>query len=175
MCALKIAPLDKVGWLACESKELRDWVIDVGRWRAYAAGQLIYNAGDPSDGIYGLGAGILESDVSPYRGGAGISPSCRSRVLDRRYGGACGPPPDCRPLGGGEMPAVASAQPRDPNLAVCPSGALAGLLSIERDQHRSSQSSIAGSKHCFLRCRVFGISGRVRKIVGIGHAATGAE
>ena len=56
----KIAPLDHVGWLAQEAKELREWVAEVGRWRVFETGQLIYSSGDASDGVYGLGSGSLE-------------------------------------------------------------------------------------------------------------------
>ena len=55
-----IAPLDTVGWLAEQPPEFRDWVRRHGRWRRYAAGQFIYHAGDPSDGLYGLAEGGLE-------------------------------------------------------------------------------------------------------------------
>lgn len=60
MLATKISPLDQTGWLEHEDEALRNWVSDVGRWRIYDAGQLIYNAGDQSDGLYGLGSGVLE-------------------------------------------------------------------------------------------------------------------
>ena len=58
--ASKIAPLDQVGWLAREAKELREWAAEVGRWRVFEPGQLIYGSGDVSDGVYGLGSGSLE-------------------------------------------------------------------------------------------------------------------
>jgi len=58
--ASKIAPLDEVGWLTQEAKELREWVAEVGRWRVFEPGQLIYSYGDFSDGVYGLGSGSLE-------------------------------------------------------------------------------------------------------------------
>lgn len=60
MRTLKIAPLDQVGWLTGESEEFRAWVAEVGRWRVYDTGQTIYSAGDPSDGVYGLGSGVLD-------------------------------------------------------------------------------------------------------------------
>lgn len=56
----KIAPLDQVGWLVQEAKELREWVAEVGHWRVFETGQLIYSSGDFSDGVYGLGSGSLE-------------------------------------------------------------------------------------------------------------------
>ena len=53
-------PLDKVGWLSGEPREVRDWVAASGTWRRYAAGTIIYLAGDPSGGLYGLANGTLE-------------------------------------------------------------------------------------------------------------------
>jgi CRP-like cAMP-binding protein len=55
-----IAPLDKVGWLAEQPREFQDWAQRHGRWRTFSAGQFIYHAGDPSDGLYGLAEGGLE-------------------------------------------------------------------------------------------------------------------
>jgi CRP-like cAMP-binding protein len=60
MLASKIAPLDRVGWLAKEAEELRGWVAEAGHWRVFETGQLIYSSGEPSDGVYGLGSGSLE-------------------------------------------------------------------------------------------------------------------
>lgn len=57
---LDIAPLDKVGWLAGQPPEFRDWAARCGRWREYAAGQFVYHAGDPADGLYGLASGGIE-------------------------------------------------------------------------------------------------------------------
>jgi CRP-like cAMP-binding protein len=57
---LDIAPLDGVGWLAQQPSEFRNWAACCGRWREYAAGQFVYHAGDPADGLYGLAAGGLE-------------------------------------------------------------------------------------------------------------------
>jgi CRP-like cAMP-binding protein len=57
---LDISPLDRVGWLAEQPPEFRDWAARCGRWREYAAGQFVYHAGDPADGLYGLAAGGLE-------------------------------------------------------------------------------------------------------------------
>jgi CRP-like cAMP-binding protein len=58
--ALDLAPLDRVGWLAEQPPEFREWAARCGRWRQYAAGQFIYHAGDAADGLYGLAAGGLE-------------------------------------------------------------------------------------------------------------------
>jgi CRP/FNR family cyclic AMP-dependent transcriptional regulator len=55
-----IAPLDRLGWLARQPQSLRDWVASVGVWRDYAAGQVVYMAHDPADGLYGLARGALD-------------------------------------------------------------------------------------------------------------------
>jgi CRP-like cAMP-binding protein len=56
----RIAPLDQVGWLAVEPEAFKDWIAEVGRWCSFLTGQVIYHAGDPSDGLYGLASGGLE-------------------------------------------------------------------------------------------------------------------
>jgi CRP/FNR family cyclic AMP-dependent transcriptional regulator len=55
-----LAPLEGVGWLAQQSPAFRDWVAAAGRWRRYQKGQVLYDAGDSSDGLYGLAAGALD-------------------------------------------------------------------------------------------------------------------
>jgi CRP-like cAMP-binding protein len=60
MKANSIAPLDERGWLATQPAELRAWIADHGRWRHYAAGQVLYDAEDEPDAVYGLGGGALE-------------------------------------------------------------------------------------------------------------------
>lgn len=57
---LDLAPLDRVGWLAEQPQEFVDWAARCSRWRDYAAGQFVYHAGDPADGLYGLAAGGIE-------------------------------------------------------------------------------------------------------------------
>lgn len=77
---LDLAPLDRVGWLAGQPEEFRDWVARCGRWREYAAGQFVYHAGDPADGLYGLAAGgievsfplLAEEPVTLYRAEVGF-------------------------------------------------------------------------------------------------------
>nr|WP_246317598.1 cyclic nucleotide-binding domain-containing protein [Hyphomicrobium methylovorum] len=57
-----------------------NWASEIGRWRRYGAGQFVYQAGDPSDGIYGLADGSLEitfplvaeEPVSVYRAEVGF-------------------------------------------------------------------------------------------------------
>lgn len=58
--ATKIAPLDKLGWLSEQPQDFVDWVARSGSWRTFSAGQFLYHAGEPSDGLYGLGSGALE-------------------------------------------------------------------------------------------------------------------
>ena len=60
-------PLDRVGWLAAQPPEFVAWVAENGRWRIFAAGEVIYLAGDEPDGMYGLGSGALEVNF-PLRG-----------------------------------------------------------------------------------------------------------
>lgn len=55
-----LSPLDKVGWLSEQSADFQQWVAANAKWRNYKAGQLIYLAGDPSDGLYGLASGAIE-------------------------------------------------------------------------------------------------------------------
>lgn len=49
-----------MGWLAEQPQAFQDWAAEVGRWRRFSTGQFIYQAGDPSDGLYGLASGSLE-------------------------------------------------------------------------------------------------------------------
>ncbi len=60
-----LAPLDRVGWLARQDSDLLDWFADHGRWRTYAAGEMIYLHGDAADGIYGLAHGGIELQFAP--------------------------------------------------------------------------------------------------------------
>ena len=60
-------PLDRVGWLARQPVEFREWATEAGRWRQFAAGEIIYLPGDGPDGMYGLGSGALEI-VFPLQG-----------------------------------------------------------------------------------------------------------
>lgn len=53
-------PLDRIGWLAGQSDEFRLWAAESGRWRQFAAGEVIYLPGDDPDGMYGLAAGAFE-------------------------------------------------------------------------------------------------------------------
>ncbi len=57
---MPIAPLDKMGWLPGQDAEFRAWIAENGRWRSYAAGEPVYDAGDVGDALYGLGAGSLD-------------------------------------------------------------------------------------------------------------------
>ena len=55
-----ITPLDRLGWLADQPPALRSWVASVATWRDYRAGQVIYMARDPADGLHGLARGALD-------------------------------------------------------------------------------------------------------------------
>jgi CRP-like cAMP-binding protein len=55
-----LAPLDAAGWLAQQPSAFRDWAAAAGRWRHYYKGQVLYDAGDSSDGLYGLADGALD-------------------------------------------------------------------------------------------------------------------
>lgn len=57
---IDIAPLDRTGWLASQTDDFRRWVASAAAWRTYAPGQFIYQAGDASNGLYGLAEGGLE-------------------------------------------------------------------------------------------------------------------
>lgn len=57
---LDLAPLDGVGWLAEQPEDFRAAVATTARWRRYDAGRFVYQAGDASDGLYGLAEGGLE-------------------------------------------------------------------------------------------------------------------
>lgn len=55
-----IGPLDDIGWLADQPDDFRQWATSAGRLRAFEAGQYLFHAGDPPDGIYGLRSGSVE-------------------------------------------------------------------------------------------------------------------
>lgn len=55
-----LVPLDRVGWLAEQEDDFRAFVLREARWRQYDAGQFVYHAGDPPDGLYGLASGALD-------------------------------------------------------------------------------------------------------------------
>ena len=56
----KLHPLDQIGWLATQPPPFREWAARSGRWRVFAKGASLYEVGDESEAIYGLGAGALE-------------------------------------------------------------------------------------------------------------------
>lgn len=60
-----LAPLDRTGWLSRQTPELRAWFAAHGRWRTYAAGELLYLHGDPPDAIYGVAQGTVELQFAP--------------------------------------------------------------------------------------------------------------
>lgn len=63
-------PLDRIGWLAGQSGAFRRWVAASGRWRQFAAGEVIYLPGDDPDGMYGLAEGALEVSFALEKGEA---------------------------------------------------------------------------------------------------------
>jgi CRP/FNR family transcriptional regulator, cyclic AMP receptor protein len=77
---IDLVPLDRVGWLADQPADFRAWVAVAGRWSIREPGQLLYEAGDEADGLYGLADGSLditfplvaEEPVSLYRAEVGF-------------------------------------------------------------------------------------------------------
>jgi CRP/FNR family transcriptional regulator, cyclic AMP receptor protein len=75
-----LAPLDAVGWLAQQPPTFRHWAAGAGRWQRYQDGQVLYDAGDPSNGLYGLAEGaiditfplVAEEPVTLHRGEIGF-------------------------------------------------------------------------------------------------------
>ena len=59
-----LAPLDRCGWLAEQPAPLQAWFAGHGRWRTFAAGEDLYDAGDAADGVFGLAAGALDVTLS---------------------------------------------------------------------------------------------------------------
>lgn len=57
---IDIAPLDTLGWLADQPRDLKAWVASVATWREFRAGQVVYMAHDPADGLHGLAFGALD-------------------------------------------------------------------------------------------------------------------
>jgi CRP/FNR family cyclic AMP-dependent transcriptional regulator len=55
-----LEPLDTYGWLSGQPADFRHWANSVGRWKRYRPGQIVYSAGDKSDGAYGLAEGGLQ-------------------------------------------------------------------------------------------------------------------
>lgn len=60
-----LAPLNKIGWLAKQSEELKLWFAANGRWRSFSPGQVLYLEGDAADGMYGLGSGAIDIEFTP--------------------------------------------------------------------------------------------------------------
>jgi CRP-like cAMP-binding protein len=52
--------LSSHGWLALQTDEVRSTFFSIARIRSYAAGQTIYAAGEPANGVYGLVDGGLD-------------------------------------------------------------------------------------------------------------------
>ncbi len=56
----ELGPLASRGWLSEQPPEFQAWALRSGRWRFYEPGQVIYDAGEPPDGLYGLAEGAME-------------------------------------------------------------------------------------------------------------------
>jgi CRP/FNR family cyclic AMP-dependent transcriptional regulator len=55
-----LAPLTERGWLATQPAAFQGWMARNGRWQVYAPQQVLYDAGEEPDALYGLGEGALE-------------------------------------------------------------------------------------------------------------------
>jgi CRP-like cAMP-binding protein len=55
-----LGPLLRVGWLAEQPEAFQSRIARAGRWRAFAAGQRLYEVGDTPDALYGLAEGALD-------------------------------------------------------------------------------------------------------------------
>ena len=79
-----LAPLDAVGWLAQQPPAFRDWAATVGNWRRYQRGRVLYDAGDPCDGLYGLAEGALARALETrQRRDLGVTAPADGLCLDR--------------------------------------------------------------------------------------------
>lgn len=80
MSKISLEQLNEVGWLAEQPAEFREWAASVGRWKWFRAGRVVYQAGDESDGAYGLAEGglqisfplVAEEPVTVYRAEVGF-------------------------------------------------------------------------------------------------------
>lgn len=55
--------LSEIGWLASQPPSFHAWISRVGHWVTYEKGRMLYQHGDDTDGLYGLGSGILEVQI----------------------------------------------------------------------------------------------------------------
>lgn len=60
-----LGPLDRLGWLAAQGPDLKEWFATHGRWRSYGQGEVIYLHDDNADGMYGLASGAIELQFAP--------------------------------------------------------------------------------------------------------------
>jgi len=67
-----LAPLTARGWLATQPEALQRWAAGAGRWRFFENHQMLYQAGEEPDGLYGLGAGALDITL-PLVGGEPVT------------------------------------------------------------------------------------------------------
>ena len=57
---LRLGPLAERGWLSEQPVDFQLVMAAAGRWSDFDRGQLLYDVGDPSEMIYGLGSGALD-------------------------------------------------------------------------------------------------------------------
>ncbi len=67
-----LSPLSERGWLSEQPAEFQDWAARHGRWRFYETRQVLYDAGEQPDGLYGLAEGALEITL-PLVGEEGVT------------------------------------------------------------------------------------------------------
>jgi CRP-like cAMP-binding protein len=56
----RLRALSRTGWLAEQPEPFRLEIARIGRWQSWEAGRLVWQAGDPAEGLYGVGAGAVE-------------------------------------------------------------------------------------------------------------------
>lgn len=57
---LRLGPLAERGWLSEQPADFQHRIAAAGRWADFGRGQLLYDVGDPSEMLYGLGSGALD-------------------------------------------------------------------------------------------------------------------
>lgn len=57
---LRLGPLTARGWLSEQPVDFQHRIAAAGRWADFGRGQLLYDVGDPSEMLYGLGSGALD-------------------------------------------------------------------------------------------------------------------
>jgi CRP-like cAMP-binding protein len=57
---LRLGPLTERGWLSEQPFDFQLRIAAAGRWADFERGQLLYDVGDPSETLYGLGSGAMD-------------------------------------------------------------------------------------------------------------------